>query len=240
MVDMPICKAAIKAKPIQNMKGVCKTRWWKLKDQELRHSFVQKIKQKLLSGYNCGWGEINMKIRETAKNTPGETSSKSKRNKETWWWHDEVQAAIQDKKEKKKQRDMTWTELSREEYKTANKLAKRAVARARHEAYKDLYFSLESGDVLNRAIRLAKKKKHRDSADVYQAKIIKDKNGSALVNDQDISKRWEEYFEQLMNVENERIERDEAQNEESEVEEVSRTEVVSNEENEERQGSWSR
>ena len=36
-----------------------------------------------------------------------------------------------------------------------------------------------------------------------------------------------EYFEQLMNVENERIERDVAQNEESEVEEVSRTEVKS-------------
>ena len=159
------------------------------KDQELRHSFVQEIKQELLRGYSCGWGEVSMKIRETAKNTLGETSSKSKRNKETWWWNDEVQAAIQDKKEKKKQRDMTWTELSREEYKAAHKLAKRAVARVRHEAHKDLYSSLESADGINRATRLAKKKQ-RDSADVYQEKIIKDKNGSALVNDQDISKRW--------------------------------------------------
>ena len=62
---------------------------------------------------------------------------------------------------------------------------------------------------------------------MYQAKIIKDKNGSALVNDKDTSKRWGEYFEQLMNVENERIERDVAQNEKSEVEEVSRTELKS-------------
>ena len=47
---------------------------------------------------------------------------------------------------------MTWTELSREEYKTANKLAKRAVARARHEAYKNLHSSLESADGVKRAI----------------------------------------------------------------------------------------
>ena len=97
-----------------------------------------------------------MKIRETAKNTMGETSSKSKRNKETWWWNDEAQAAIQNKKERKKQRDMTWIKLSRV-YKAANNLAKRAVARASHEAYKDLYSNLESADGVKRARQLTKK-----------------------------------------------------------------------------------
>ena len=64
---------------------------------------------------------------------------------------------------------------------------------------------------------------------MYEAKIIKDKNGSALLNDEVIRKRWGGGggIERLMNVENERIERDVAQNEESEVEEVSRMEVKS-------------
>ena len=45
-----------------------------------------------------------------------------------------------------KQRNMTWTEMNRKQYKAANKLAKRAVVRARYQAYKDLYSSLESAD----------------------------------------------------------------------------------------------
>ena len=77
--------------------------------------------------------------------------------------------------------------MSREEYKAAGKLAKRAVARTRHGAYKDLYSIPESADGVKRAIQLAKKK-HRDSADVYQEKIIKDFS-SALVNGEDIRKR---------------------------------------------------
>ena len=56
---------------------------FEVKDQELRHSFVQEIKQELLNGYNCSWGEVSMEIRETAKKTLGEISGKSKRSKET-------------------------------------------------------------------------------------------------------------------------------------------------------------
>ena len=70
--------------------------------------------------------------------------------------------------------------------------------------------------------------------------MIKDKNGSTLVNGKNTRKRLGEYFKQLMNVENERIERDVIQWEEREVKEVLRMEVVSNKEDEERPGSWSR
>ena len=68
-----------------------------------------------------------------------------------------MQTVIQNKK-KKKPRDMTWTELSREEYGSVNKLVvNRAVARARHEEYKDLNSSLELVDSVKRAVQLAKK-----------------------------------------------------------------------------------
>ena len=50
-------------------------------------------------------------------------------------------------------------------------------------------------------MRMAKFK-NRNSADVLQAKLIKDK-GRTLVDDGDIRKRWGEYFAVLLNMENE-------------------------------------
>ena len=77
---------------------------------------------------------------------------------------------------------------------------------------------------MNKAIRIAKKK-HLDSADVYQAKAIKDDNGTTLVDDDDLKQRWRNYFKHLMNVENDRIQREIPQNEQNFIAEVSRMDV---------------
>ena len=77
---------------------------------------------------------------------------------------------------------------------------------------------------MSKAIRIAKKK-HLDSADVYQAKAIKDDNGTTLVDDDDLKQRWRNYFKHLMNVENDRIQREIPQNEQNFIAEVSRMDV---------------
>ncbi|XP_047493551.1 uncharacterized protein LOC125042129 [Penaeus chinensis] len=51
------------------------------------------------------------------------------------------------------------------------------------------------------------KQKHRESQDLYQGKQMKDVNGVVLTDENDIKERWRTYFEQLMNVENDRIDR---------------------------------
>ena len=68
-----------------------------------------------------------------------------------------------------------------------------------------MYDSLDSKDGQNMAIRIAKRK-HRESTDVYQVKMIKDENDKVLHEEEEVKERWKIYFEQLMNVENERIE----------------------------------
>ncbi len=76
-----------------------------------------------------------------------------------------------------------------------------------------------------KAIWIAKQK-HRESADVYQAKLVKDENGKVVSEDAAVKRRWCTYFDQLMNVENERIPRTVPENEEGEVEEITHEEVV--------------
>ena len=58
-----------------------------------------------------------------------------------------------------------------------------------------------------RAIRMAKSR-NQSSADVMQAKLIKDENGRTLTEDEDIQRRWKDYFENLLNVENPRERRE--------------------------------
>jgi len=64
-------------------------------------------------------------------------------------------------------RDMNRCDETIANYKKANKSAKRAVAKAKESAFKDLYDSLEEGqEGQQRAIRIAKQN-NRESQDVY-------------------------------------------------------------------------
>lgn len=117
-----------------------------------------------------------------------------------------MQEAINTKEEKKKICDLYWMEHSIQEYKKANKAPKRAMAKVKFKAYRDLYDSRDSEEGQKRALRMAKSR-NRNSVDVFQAKLIKDKDGKTLTESTEIQQRWKEYFEDLMNIENEREQR---------------------------------
>ena len=65
----------------------------------------------------------------------------------------------------------------------------------------------------------------RQRQDLGQLGVIKDRDGNILHRDEDIKRRWREYFEQLLNTENEREELGEAQRVEGPVMEIQNTEV---------------
>ena len=48
------------------------------------------------------------------------------------------------------------------------------------------------------------RQRDRTGKDVQHVKIIKDENGNVMVNLEAVLKRWKEYFEKLMNEENNR------------------------------------
>ena len=55
----------------------------------------------------------------------------------------------------------------------------------------------------NDLYRLARQR-DRDGKDVQQARVIKDRNRHVLTGPSSVVGRWKEYFEELMNEENER------------------------------------
>ncbi|XP_047500838.1 uncharacterized protein LOC125046883 [Penaeus chinensis] len=84
------------------------------------------------------------RLKESAKETLGESSGNEKEGKETWWWNEAVQLAVKRKKECKKNRDHKRTEETIKVFKEANKTAKCAVAKAKAPAYEEQYNSLEN------------------------------------------------------------------------------------------------
>ena len=96
---------------------------------------------------------------------------------------------------------------------------------AKGRAYDDLYARLETKEGEKELYRLARQR-DRAEKDVQHVRVIKDENGNVMVNSEAVLKRWKEYFEKLMNEENNREPRtEEAEVVNEEVNCVSREEV---------------
>ena len=77
-------------------------------------------------------------------------------------------------------------------------------------AYDNLYARLETKEGEKRLYRLARQS-NRAGKDVQHLRVIKDENGNVMVNLEAVLKRWKEYFEKLINEENNRDPRTEEQ-----------------------------
>ena len=153
------------------------------------------------------------------------TFGKRKGDRETWWWNEEVQESIKEKKEAKKAWDKIINENTKKIYKEKKSKAKKAVLMAKRRAYNDLYARLETKEVEKELYRLARQR-DRAGKDVLHVEVIKDENGNVMVNSEAVLKRWKEYFEKLMNEENNRDPRtEEAEVVNEEVNCVSREEI---------------
>ena len=129
------------------------------------------------------------------------------------------------KKEAKKKWEESQSDEDRNILRDRNKDAKRAVAQARARCYQEVYDELDSKDGLNKMLKLAKER-NKSTKDFTHIKQIKDSNGRVLRKETDILKRWKEYFQQLLNEENERLVREDGQIDIGMVIGFSRAEVV--------------
>ena len=154
-------------------------------------------------------------LRKTVETVLGVTFGKRKGDRETWWWNEEVQENIR-KRKRKKAWDKIRNENTKKVYKEKKSKPKKAVAMAKGRAYDNLYARLETKEGEKELYRLARQ---RDTAgkNVQHVRVIKDENGNVMVNPEAVLKRWKEYFEKLMNEENNRdprIEEEEVVNKE--------------------------
>ena len=70
-------------------------------------------------------------------------------------------------------------------------------------AFDNLYERLETKEGEKELYKLARQR-DRTGKDVLHVRVIKDENGNVMVNSKAVLKRWKEYFEKLMNKENNR------------------------------------
>ncbi|KAK3518697.1 hypothetical protein QTP70_008580 [Hemibagrus guttatus] len=157
------------------------------------------------------WKTTAEVIRETGRKVLGVSSGRRKEDKETWWWNEEVQDSVQRKRLAKKKWDMDRTEENRQEYKELQRRVKREVSKAKQKAYDELYTRLGTREGEKDLYRLARQR-DRDGKDVQQVRVIKDRDGRVLTSEESVQRRWKEYFEELMNEENEREKRVEGVN----------------------------
>ncbi|KAK3507290.1 hypothetical protein QTP70_013546 [Hemibagrus guttatus] len=171
------------------------------------------------------WETTAEVIRETGRKVLGVSSGRRKEDKETWWWNEEVQDSIQRKRLAKKKWDMDRTEENRQEYKELQRRVKREVSKAKQKAYDELYTRLDTREGEKDLYRLARQR-DRDGKDVQQVRVIKDRDGRVLTSEESVQRRWKEYFEELMNEENEREKRVEGVNSvEQKVDKIRKDEV---------------
>ena len=167
-------------------------------------------------------------MRDTARKVLGVSSKQRKEDKETWWWNEEVQESIRKKRLAKKRWDMQRDEESKQEYKEMRREAKKEVAKAKNNAYDELYEELDSKEGERTLYRLARQR-HQAGKDVQQVRMMKDKDGKVMTDEESVLRIWKEYYKGLMNEENERERREnDGERVNLEVEKISKEEVREN------------
>ncbi|KAK3516278.1 hypothetical protein QTP70_008641 [Hemibagrus guttatus] len=224
---MVVCRMTLMVCKKKRSETEKKTKWWKLKKEECCEEFRQKLRQALGGQVLLpdDWETTAEVIRETGRKVLGVSSGRRKEDKETWWWNEEVQDSIQRKRLAKKKWDMDRTEENRQEYKELQRRVKREVSKAKQKAYDELYTRLDTREGQKDLYRLARQR-DRDGKDVQQVRVIKDRDGRVLTSEESVQRRWKEYFEELMNEENEREKRVEGVNSvEQKVDKIRKDEV---------------
>ncbi|KAK3537128.1 hypothetical protein QTP70_002141 [Hemibagrus guttatus] len=224
---MVVCRMTLMVCKKKSSEIEKKTKWWKLKKEECCEEFRQKLRQALGGQVVLpdDWESTAEVIRETGRKVLGVSSGRRKEDKETWWWNEEVQDSIQRKRLAKKKWDMDRTEENRQEYKELQSRVKREVSKAKQKAYDELYTRLDTREGQKDLYRLARQR-DRDGKDVQQVRVIKDRDGRVLTSEESVQRRWKEYFEELMNEENEREKRVEGVNSvEQKVDKIRKDEV---------------
>ncbi|KAK3519688.1 hypothetical protein QTP70_000998, partial [Hemibagrus guttatus] len=224
---MVVCRMTLMVCKKKRSETEKKTKWWKLKKEECCEEFRQKLRQALGGQVVLpdDWETTAEVIRETGRKVLGVSSGRRKEDKETWWWNEEVQDSIQRKRLAKKKWDMDRTEENRQEYKELQRRVKREVSKAKQNAYDELYTRLDTREGEKDLYRLARQR-DRDGKDVQQVRVIKDRDGRVLTSEESVQRRWKEYFEELMNEENEREKRVEGVNSvEQKVDKIRKDEV---------------
>ena len=119
-------------------------------------------------------------------------------------------------------------EESKKEYKEMRREAKKEVAKAKNNAYDELYEELDAKEGERTLCRLARQI-DQAGKDVELIRMMKDKDGKIMADEETVLRIWKEYCKGLINEENERERREnDGEIVNLEVEKISKEEVREN------------
>lgn len=195
-------------------KGIRKIKWYELqKEGDKKREFKRRVLEDIDIGIEDvqeWWARNAAVIRRHGKELLGETSGIIWEEKDSWWWDEDIEKVVKDKKEAKKRWEESQSVEDRNRYREKNKVVKKVVAQAKAKSYDDVYNELGTKEGLKKMIKLSKAR-NKSTKDITHIKQIKDQEGVVLRKEEDIVKRWKEYFEQLLNEENNRLIREDGQ-----------------------------
>ncbi|GJS10701.1 aminopeptidase M1 [Tanacetum coccineum] len=188
---------------------------WKNLKGDMAKTFKATVSEKLLAleeDMSTGSDEHMLNtlahtINDVARDSLGVVSESARTHsthRESWWFSEEVQTKVAAKQSRFKEllscRESNLEDIdsAKERYKLAKREAEIAVARAKDKAYEDLYTKLDSKEGANYIYKIAKARERR-RRDIGNVRYIKDEGGRTLVREEDIRKRWGEYFYSLFN-----------------------------------------
>ena len=226
-----VCRMTLETKKRKIVKAEPRIKWWKLKKEDCCEEFREEIRRALGGKDELldDWTTTAKVVRDTARKVLGVSSKQRKEDKDTWWWNEEVQEGIRKKILAKKTWDMQKDEESKKEYKEMRREAKKEVPKAKNNAYDELYEELDSKEGERTLYRLARQR-HQAGKVVQQVRMMKDKDGKVMTDEESVLRIWKEYYKGLMNEENarEREGRMMGERVNLEVEKISKEEVREN------------
>ena len=150
------------------------------------------------------WTNLKNRISEATNEVLGEKKPYQGKKKMTPWWSTEVREAVKCKMKKFRRWMKTRTAEDGMEYVIARNEAERVKKDAKESCWKQIGTDLENDlhGTKKLLYSLAKSYRGKNSEVTY---AIKDKQGNLLTQLEEIGTRWGEYFEELLNVEEEPV-----------------------------------
>ena len=156
---------------------------------------------------------------ESVEVTIRRTKPGRRTQREEWWWSEEVRQVLKEKKRAFKRWRKSGLEADREEYNAKKKEAKKQWQWQRKRGTATLYKELDAREGEIKIYRIAKPRQ-REKEGTGNVNILKNSEGKVVFKQEEVGEVWAEYFEELLNVENERgptpLEREEADGKEEE------------------------
>ena len=176
-------------------------------EQEIQQSLrenAESIKSEDVEEY---WKNLRDHIQDIQENIIGMKNVGKTKKKKTGWWTEEVKAEV----EKKKLLFRKWlkerTPESRETYVNQRKTVYYAKKKAKTDMWSKIGEDLEADLKGTRKLIYSMSKNYKNrSDDKPKNATIKDKDGEMITGQENVAARWVEYFEDLLNVENEEME----------------------------------